>query len=926
MAMRLNPPPPRRLPGVRFEAPPQAMDQTLPRMDIALFVGFAASGPLTAAVVVESLQEFETVFGTGLPLALDASSGDVVSGCLHPAVRSFFSQGGRRCWIVRVAGAGAISSRFALPSLVTAQRSDIGAPWLLSSATLPARCPGSGADAVQVAARVTQTPLRVVALDVSRLQITSASTPALRAGDVLRLDFGALRVHARIDIAQAQALQLGGIVALRPVAGGALPSALDDTAITAAAWLATSRLAIRVRIPPQSLPQRSQVVALTFGAGAANAWMALDAAEITEALGLDGLIEATLTGTPWQLAQTDGVQAFADWCASGAERLVQALRLDLRTLTSANEPLLLADLSLSRSANNSGSPDSTSQSVFDMPTDEQVFSQDTAATGAGAAFQAVAQRDALGRLSSRFALASDAWTGECLMLPLGDMDAFDANLHALPSALSTLDRDGLSDFDWTLFAEPTLAQFSADLLADQAETLRNLGRVPTPLRGMHAAFGGWPSHFSEEPTLLVVPDAIHPGWQPIAQPASPWTELPPLPEPADPCAEDAFQDCSAAPLPRPHFVRGADPRADGSFTLYWTQVIADAQYSLQEAIDPGFGSAGVIYSGPATRLDAPARKPGTAYYRVRARLGQRLSPWSAPVRLVIGVQGFETLPWQDDQLLAIHRLMLRTAAGRGDMLALLALPRAFDTAQAVGYATTLRSTRSDRAAGATAPPVIGDNETRALSHGALHHPWLMLRRDTEAIWFPPDGAVCGQLAAGALARGTWIAMANRPLRDCVALSPPGMRPSQEQRQQLLDAQVNLLRSAPIGFVASSSDTLAIDSDWRPINVRRLMCLLRRLALQRGVSYVFEPNGAVLRRTVERGFEALLDQLYRRGALAGATAERAYQVNVGDDINTRQRRDAGQFWVELKVAPSLPLSFLTVRLSRSGERVLSQESH
>jgi phage tail sheath protein FI len=202
----------------------------------------------------------------------------------------------------------------------------------------------------------------------------------------------------------------------------------------------------------------------------------------------------------------------------------------------------------------------------------------------------------------------------------------------------------------------------------------------------------------------------------------------------------------------------------------------------------------------------------------------------------------------------------------------------------------------------------------------------MVRREQEAIWVPPDGPVCGQLAAGALERGAWIAVANRPLRDCVALSPPGLRPSLADRQQLLDAQVNLLRSAPIGFVVSSSDTLAPEPDWRPINVRRLMCLLRRLALQRGQTYVFEPNGAVLRRTVERGFEAVLDQLFRRGALAGTTPERAYQINVGPDINSRQRRDAGQFWVELKVAPSLPMSFLTVRLMRSGERVVSQEAH
>jgi len=31
------------------------------------------------------------------------------------------------------------------------------------------------------------------------------------------------------------------------------------------------------------------------------------------------------------------------------------------------------------------------------------------------------------------------------------------------------------------------------------------------------------------------------------------------------------------------------------------------------------------------------------------------------------------------------------------------------------------------------------------------------------------------------------------------------------------------------------------------------------------------------------------------------------------------RDAGRFFVELRVAPSLPLQFLTIRLSQIGER-------
>jgi hypothetical protein len=907
--LSLNPPPLRRLPGVFFEAPTQAPEATLVRMDIAFFVGFAGSGPLGAAVVVESLAEFETVFGGPLALVVEAQSGAPVTGQLHAGVRAFFSQGGLRCWVLRVAGAGLRTRRLPLPALLRLRRGQPGAQCTFKPASLPARSPGSGADTLRVAARLIATALRAKALDSRTLQLDSPL--ALRPGDLLRITFGPVRMHLRVTAVDGLRVSIDGRVALRPLlARPDLEEVAKHPAI-GAVWLADGRLAARVRMRVQDLPQPGQTLALGFQQR--RAWMALDEVEITEAPGPDGRLEVRLTGQPWRLSLRTAQKAYAAWRASGQDAPLQLLRLDLRTRNASGQQNLLQDLSLA------SADDMLATGVFALPNDEQVF----ASQATDARF---ARRDPLGHLSSRFDLASDPLSGIGMLLPLADLDDFGTDLQPLASGLSALQRDGLADFDWSLFAEPTLAQVSADLLADRAEVLRNTGHQPAPLHGIHAALGGHPAHFSVEPTLLVVPDAIHPGWQPIPEPTSPWTELAPLPEPPDPCATHAFRDCAATPLPRPRLVRGPDPLSDGSFTLYWTQGSEGAEFTLEEALDPGFGSAVTLYRGQPARFDAPARKPGEAFYRVSARLGQRQSPWSAPVHIVIGAQGYQTRPWQPENLLAIHRLMLRCAAARGDMLALLALPMAFNTEQATHYAASLGSPRSALLTDAAAPPVIGADEGRALSHGALFHPWLMIRRDTDEIWFPPDGAICGQLAAGALTRGAWIAVANRPLRDCVGLSPPGMRPTLSQRQQLLDAQVNLLRSAPSGFVVSSSDTLARETDWRPINVRRLMCLLRRLALQLGVTYVFEPNGAVLRRTVERGFEALLDRLYRQGALAGATPGQAYQVEVGESLNTRQRREAGQFWVELKVAPALPMSFLTVRLARQGERLLSQETH
>ena len=166
-----------------------------------------------------------------------------------------------------------------------------------------------------------------------------------------------------------------------------------------------------------------------------------------------------------------------------------------------------------------------------------------------------------------------------------------------------------------------------------------------------------------------------------------------------------------------------------------------------------------------------------------------------------------------------------------------------------------------------------------------------------------------------------MAPANEPINGVVALFPP-IAP--RSWQGLQDGQINLIRHDPRGFLALSADTLAVDPDLRPINVRRLLMLLRRLALRLGARYVFEPNSELFRRTVARSFERLLGQMYARGAFAGQTASAAYQVVADTSVNTAQSVDQGRFVVELKVAPSLPLTFVTVRLVQTNDRLVVTE--
>jgi hypothetical protein len=252
-------------------------------------------------------------------------------------------------------------------------------------------------------------------------------------------------------------------------------------------------------------------------------------------------------------------------------------------------------------------------------------------------------------------------------------------------------------------------------------------------------------------------------------------------------------------------------------------------------------------------------------------------------------------------MLAIQAGLLRLCAARGDLMAVLSLPEHYRENEAAQHVSELRSRTA---------------EDTAWSYGALYHPWVLVEGDVDGLRAPPDGHVCGTIAIRAESRGAWIAPANEPLADVLGLT---LAIAPEQRRRLFDSHVNLVRQEPYGFVVLSADTLAQDPELVPINVRRLLILLRRVALRLGPTFVFEPNSDIFRRSVEREFVALLEGLRRGGAFAGATASESFQVVVDSSVNSTPSLDQGRFIVELKVAPSLPLSFLTVRLVQSGTR-------
>ena len=895
----------RRLPGFAFEARAPVYEEVLPRMDVALFAGFAASGPPHVPVPVEDTAQFAAVFGADAPLAWDADLGRTVTAQLAPAVRAFFANGGRRCWVVRLAGKTGTDTLPVPGVAVVDTRGAIG------PLELCARSPGSWADGVSLAASLTSRRLGVLAWRSAAdpLDLVAPVEAALAPGDLLRLAWRDAGVELYLGVASVTASMVERAGAgprrsrLRVTPGEAiwLDTRLLPPGTEGRARLATGSVRAWLAGDPSSPPGDEDVLTLVLDAEAGDAPRPGEI--ITAGFGSDRLMltadrVAVVTDYGSPPARAVKVTGRGRWCRAdgpgpGGPPIVERLGLELWSRVPGGDMRRLGDLGLA--------PGHV-RHVELLPADEAVY---RAPDGP----DADAWRDAV---TPRFPAAGSGMPRLCL--PFGVEALPEHWLPAVPPDGDPLERDGLVPFDAALFSDPALAgSLPTTLLAD-AEYVRYLAPVPrTMLTGLHAALP------VEEATLIATPDAAQPGWEPAERGSPLLPELPAIAE-TDPCPTDDFDDCGPATGPSPE-LEVVTRDADSSVLLEWTAAPDAGPFALEEATARDWRDATAVYEGWEPAATLAARRPGDYYYRVRG-IGAHPTAWSVGVaaRIAPGSGWRLRSPgeYRDTVLVAAHRLLLRICAARRDAMAVLSLPAHYREDDAAAHPRLLAAPAARAIpAGAALIPPLGFGERDTLAFGALYHGWLHVREDGAVASLAPDGAACGVIARRANARGAWIAPANEVLQGVVALERPA---ASSRWQELQDRQVNVVRRDPRGFLVLSADTLAPDDDVRPINVRRLLILLRRVALRLGATYVFEPNDDTFRRSVQRGFEAMLGDLFRRGAFAGSTAASAFQVVTGESLNTAPSVEQGRFIVELRVAPARPMAFLTLRLVQTGERV------
>lgn len=184
---------------------------------------------------------------------------------------------------------------------------------------------------------------------------------------------------------------------------------------------------------------------------------------------------------------------------------------------------------------------------------------------------------------------------------------------------------------------------------------------------------------------------------------------------------------------------------------------------------------------------------------------------------------------------------------------------------------------------------------------------------------PPSGAIAGIYAQVDFNRGVWKAPANVSLASTVK---PWIRIDNVQQEDLnVDLtggkSINAIRAFPgQGTLVWGARTLAgNDNEWRYISVRRFFNMVEK-SLKLATNWaVFEPNDEGTWIKVKAMIDNFLTNLWKQGALMGASPAEAFFVNIGlGSTMTQVDVLEGRMNVEIGMAVVRPAEFIVLKFS------------
>jgi hypothetical protein len=214
------------------------------------------------------------------------------------------------------------------------------------------------------------------------------------------------------------------------------------------------------------------------------------------------------------------------------------------------------------------------------------------------------------------------------------------------------------------------------------------------------------------------------------------------------------------------------------------------------------------------------------------------------------------------------------------------------------------------------------------SYAAAYHPWLgVLPADTAGDraaalrLAPPSALAAGIIAERERRLGIPWGPANVVGVGALIAADP-VSEADANALHLMD--VNVFRPTTEGFRLAAAHTLTLDQQYRQLSVRRLMTMLRLVLDRQSQWLAFEPDEQRLRTLLRAGIVQLLRDLFRAGAFRGNSEDEAFFVQCDDALNPEFSQRLGRLVAEVGVAPSVPLEYIVLRITRRTDSGLMVE--
>lgn len=207
-------------------------------------------------------------------------------------------------------------------------------------------------------------------------------------------------------------------------------------------------------------------------------------------------------------------------------------------------------------------------------------------------------------------------------------------------------------------------------------------------------------------------------------------------------------------------------------------------------------------------------------------------------------------------------------------------------------------------------------------YAALYHPWLLIEDPFPVNLakianypVPPSGHVLGVFARTDVDRGVHKVPANEVVNGIIGLQRIINKPEQDILNPY-PVNINVIRdfrNNERGIRIWGGRVITSDTDWKYVNVRRLLIFIEK-SIDRGLQWVvFEPNADPLWARVRRTIGNFLTTVWRNGGLEGTKSEEAFFVKCDRTTMTQTDIDNGRLIVVIGVAPVKPAEFVIIRI-------------